>query len=82
MIRVRGGASSKVWELFPKEDELDKNLLDFLRDHGFSVASSCSGKKQCRKCVFSDGKLSCEKRLSCEESVRSLLGQEVVFDYM
>lgn len=59
-IEVHGLASKKIVKILkPKEGDLSKNLMDYLREHGLPIASSCLGKKQCKKCVINGFLLSC-----------------------
>lgn len=60
IIQVLGKASAKAYSLQASPAHADMSLLDFLRSHGLPIASSCSGKGKCRKCVFNTDKLSCE----------------------
>lgn len=59
-IEVFGNASKKiVTKIVVKEPDLDKNLMDYLRENSLPIASSCMGKMQCKKCVINGFLLSC-----------------------
>lgn len=75
-IIIKGLASSKTREIEVTDDDLDKSLLSFLSSKGIPVASSCSGKAKCHKCVFN------EEILSCDEKVKDWIGEEIRFGYM
>lgn len=63
-VIIFGNASQKmVTTLQFKEEDLGKNLMDFLRENGLPIASSCGGKKQCKKCVINGFLLSCSVTL-------------------
>ncbi len=59
IIEVRGIASgnSRFFKLFP--EEMDENLLWWLRSKGITIASSCNGEGVCKKCVIQDGWMTC-----------------------
>lgn len=75
-IKVLGLASQKSTEYPINEADLELNLLAFLQNLEVPVASSCSGEGVCKKCILSDG------RLSCKLIMRDLLGAEVSFNYL
>ena len=58
-LQLRGKASGKtqIFELEAKD--LEKSVLDFLRERGTPMASSCNGRQQCNKCLFNTNKLGC-----------------------
>ena len=59
-IEVHGLASkSLVKVLKPSDEDLSKNLMDYLRVNNLPIASSCLGKMQCEKCVINGFLLSC-----------------------
>lgn len=74
IVEVWGKASQKKVGEFPITDPTE-NLLFFLMRHNVPVASSCAGDGVCKKCLTSDGELSC--RLSVGE-----LTGPVSFDYL
>lgn len=75
-IKVKGRASGKLQTINVSAFELELSLLDFLHQHEIPIASSCSGKKQCRKCVDSSGALTCELK------VADYLDKTIEFDYL
>lgn len=58
-IVVIGTSSQKKIKIKIKELDLELSLMDFLRNNGVPIASSCSGEGVCKKCVVSDSILSC-----------------------
>lgn len=75
-IIVFGRASHKTKTFEVNADELELSLLSFLQLKELPIASSCSGKMQCRKCVDSFNNLSCEMR------VKDCLNKTIEFDYL
>lgn len=75
-IMLKGLASGKVWRFNVDDDQVDADLLTFLREKTIPVASSCSGEGVCKKCVFN------ESFLSCKELVGDWVGKEIVFAYL
>ncbi|MGE3608153.1 MAG: hypothetical protein AB7I27_01100 [Bacteriovoracaceae bacterium] len=63
-IKVKGLASERVTELEVPKDELESNLLFWLRKKGITIASSCDGEGICKKCVIQDDLLSCKLTIS------------------
>lgn len=63
-VVVFGKASKKVTKLKVNKQDLDKSLMDFLRENGLPIASSCLGEGVCQKCVFNNDKLSCQEKVS------------------
>lgn len=59
-LQIIGSASGQKSFIEVGKDEYDSTLLEFLRSHGFPIASSCSGRQQCRKCVLNTDILSCD----------------------
>ena len=52
MIEVRGLASGTSRFIECLTQDLDKNLLGWLREKGITIASSCNGEGVCKKCVI------------------------------
>ena len=75
-ITIKGKASGKKYLFSPQESEMNLTLLEFLQNKELPIASSCSGKMQCRKCV------DIKERLTCQLKVKDCLNQEVVFGYL
>lgn len=63
-IKLIGEASKTIKTIEFVNKDLDKTLLDFLREQSIPIASSCSGRAQCKKCVFNEDQLSCEIKMS------------------
>jgi Na+-transporting NADH:ubiquinone oxidoreductase subunit NqrF len=59
LITVRGIVSKKETRLKVSDQDLDKNLMVFLQENGFPIASSCRGEGVCQKCILSNEILSC-----------------------
>ncbi len=63
-IEVYGKASGKIAAVLKVQKyDLDKNLMDFLREKKLPIASSCAGKMQCKKCIINGFLLSCSVTL-------------------
>lgn len=63
-IEVMGLASgSIVKNLSFSRSQFDITLMDFLRESGLPIASSCKGKGQCRICLVSKSILACSVTL-------------------
>ena len=62
-MEIYGKASGTSRYLEYTSDELDENLLKWLRSHGVTIASSCDGVGVCRKCVIQNDWLTCELTL-------------------
>lgn len=63
-VTIRKLASKKQETIPVNENEIGMTLLEFLKLKGFPIASSCSGKGICKKCVFNKAQLSCEIKVS------------------
>lgn len=75
-LKVFGKASGRVIAELPVDDPSEM-LMFFLLRHNLPIASSCAGDGVCRKCVLSDGRLSCQ--VSVEEA---LSNGPVEFNYL
>ena len=62
LVKVKGLASGKINTL-TYDPESETVLMDFLREQGFAIASSCYGEGVCRKCVVNEDVLSCQVRM-------------------
>jgi hypothetical protein len=62
-MQIHGLASGRILKLFFEEQELDENLLQWLRSRGITIASSCDGDGVCKKCTIQNGWLTCELTL-------------------
>jgi Na+-transporting NADH:ubiquinone oxidoreductase subunit NqrF len=63
VIEIKGSASGTSRFLEVKDSEMDDVLLDWLRAHGVTIASSCDGAGVCKKCGIQNGWLTCELTL-------------------
>jgi hypothetical protein len=63
IIRIIGGASGKTQKLNVEEQDLDQNLLKWLRLQGITIASSCDGEGVCKKCSIQNDWLTCKLTL-------------------
>lgn len=53
-------ASNKKQYIHLTKEDMDKNLLFYLRDEiNLPIASSCNGEGICKKCIFNKNKLLC-----------------------
>ncbi len=80
MIEVYGRASKTSKFLSYQDEELDINLLDWLRSREITIASSCDGERVCRKCIIQNG------WATCEFTLKTFLEREpdgkIVVDYL
>jgi hypothetical protein len=63
VIKIVGLASGTTREISFSQNDLDKNLLIWLRDQEVTIASSCDGQGICKKCVIQNDWLTCEMTL-------------------
>ena len=63
MITIKGLASGRTTTLDALLADYRVNLLDWLRDHGITIASSCDGEGVCKKCSIQNDWLTCEMTL-------------------
>ena len=78
-IILYGSSSKKEIILNVLEKDLDKTMLEWLRDNNIPVASSCRGLGICEKCLINT------RHLSCEYTVKSFLekiGNRVEISYL
>ncbi len=59
VIRIDGLASGKSWDFNITQEDLELNVLNFLRLKQLPVASSCDGEAICRLCIINDDILAC-----------------------
>lgn len=62
-IEIKGLASGQSLFINFNEEDLQQNLLIFLRSKGVTIASSCDGNGVCRKCMIQNDWLTCEMTL-------------------
>jgi hypothetical protein len=62
-VTLRGLASGKTTFVPYSENDLQTTLLDFLRDKGITIASSCGGEGVCKKCAIQNDWLTCKLTL-------------------
>lgn len=64
MIKVKGMASQRIYELPYDDLDLSRNLMFFLRSKNITIASSCDGEGVCQKCSIQNGWLTCQMTVS------------------
>lgn len=69
LIQLHGLASKTSRDLEVRSEDMDQNLLKWLRKKGVMIASSCDGEGVCRKCIIQND------LMTCQFSVRSFLQQ-------
>ncbi len=80
-IEVHGKASQKLVKAIPYSDEdLQTDLLTWLRGHGITIASSCDGEGICKKCVIQNDWLTCE--LTLKEFLQRQPDQKIYVSYL
>jgi Na+-transporting NADH:ubiquinone oxidoreductase subunit NqrF len=62
-LEVIGLASKTSKKLEYSDSDIDKDLLNWLRSKGITVASSCDGEGVCKKCGIQNGWMTCELTL-------------------
>lgn len=67
-FQLKGGSSGNITILKISEEDLNTNLLDFLRKSAQPIASSCRGEMVCKLCALGD-----ESILSCSFTVKSYM---------
>lgn len=68
VVNLIGLASNSVTKLQVSTKKV--NCLEFLRENGVPIASSCDGKGLCKKCVINETKLACKTTLNEVEEIR------------
>lgn len=63
VMEIFGKASGTSRFLEYSPEEIETNLLIWLRSHGITIASSCDGVGVCKKCGIQNGWMSCELTL-------------------
>ncbi len=58
-FQVTGKCSGKTYKLAIAEQDLNKTMLNFLREKEIGIASSCRGEKVCHLCAINSDILSC-----------------------
>jgi Na+-transporting NADH:ubiquinone oxidoreductase subunit NqrF len=63
---IFGKASSQIIKIIAISDNgtAEISLMDFLRENGITIASSCGGVGACQKCSINTTLLSCQITLS------------------
>jgi hypothetical protein len=56
---LTGKSSGKTYTLLINQIDEQKSMLEFLRQNGFPIASSCRGEQVCRLCTINETILSC-----------------------
>jgi Na+-transporting NADH:ubiquinone oxidoreductase subunit NqrF len=62
-VTLVGLASGRENSLEFTSEELNRDLLSWLRSKGITIASSCDGEGVCKKCNIQNGWLTCELTL-------------------
>lgn len=62
-VEIYGKASQKIIRTLEVDTTEERSLMDFLRDHGVPIASSCYGEGVCRKCIVNSTLLSCQLKI-------------------
>lgn len=79
-IVLTGASSKKKYFLKLRRIDYDCNLLGYLREKEFPIASSCSGEGVCKKCVVNKNQI-----LSCSLTVGEYLkehGNKISVSYL
>ena len=74
LLIIKGLASGKIVKTIEiTMQHMESNLMDFLLFHHVPVASSCSGKGVCKKCIciYGDNEV-----LTCQKSLIHLFSKE------
>lgn len=58
-LTVKGVASGSNRKILVKACDLEKTLLQFMREQQLPLASSCDGEQICQKCQFNGDYLAC-----------------------
>lgn len=76
-IIVFGKASQKIVKriTIPTDLAVDISLMDFLRNNGITIASSCGGVGTCQKCLVNNSLVSCQisLKLFIEKSPQAIV---------
>ena len=59
VITLTGEASGKVYKLKLDKEDYSLSILVFLQKNDIPIASSCQGKKICKKCIINSDTLAC-----------------------
>lgn len=79
-IEVVGKASGRSSFLAYKLSDRNRILMDFLRENGITIASSCAGEGVCKKCVIQNDWLSC--MMTLEEFLQRQPDGKVFVSYL
>lgn len=80
LIQIIGGASGKIRELEFTEEELQLDLLTWLRSRKVTVASSCDGEGICKRCKIQNDWLTC--MLTLEEFLKRQPDGKIYLSYL
>lgn len=78
-FNVTGSSSGKVKTIIFSKDDEGINMLKFMTEKSFPIASSCRGEKVCTLCTVN------HKTLLCAYTVKefySQFGSEIVISYL
>lgn len=79
LIVIVGIASGKNNTLSIYPSDQNKTMLDFLTQKKLPIASSCSGRAICRKCITHDGLLLCQYKV---REYIDKFGNRITIDYL
>jgi len=79
-VTVMGLASGKSQSLSYQMEDLQLDMLTWLRSKGITVASSCDGEGVCKKCSIQNGWLTCE--LTLEEFLKRQPDGKIEISYL
>ena len=79
-IEIQGKASGQSKFISYREQDLQQILLDFLREKGITIASSCGGEGVCKKCDIQNGWLTCQMTL--EEFIQRQPDKKIIVSYL
>lgn len=79
-VKVKGQASNRTYTIECSQQDLEKKLMFFLQENNLPIASSCSGKNVCRKCVINNDVLSCQ--ISLQDWLKQRKNEEIKVGYL
>jgi Na+-transporting NADH:ubiquinone oxidoreductase subunit NqrF len=80
VIEVFGKASKTSRKFSLSSLDYPVNLLHWLTSHGITIASSCSGKGVCRKCLIQNDLATCE--LTVHSFLKLFPDGKIYVDYL
>jgi uncharacterized 2Fe-2S/4Fe-4S cluster protein (DUF4445 family) len=79
-IEVVGTASGRSTFIAYGPQDMTRTMLDFLRSHEVTIASSCAGEGVCRKCNIQNDWLTC--MMTLEEFIQRQPDRKVFVSYL